>query len=233
MRNTFLLISSVCLLSITACSTSDKESSDKKDATEEKDTTATQEEAVAQSAKFKLLTSMIGTHQLSSIDGMVGVNAMFNFAGKDGEWKGEGSSNMDGEREGYDIEIGEEQLAKLKTMAIVVSEDLTVTLECQGKTICKIPYTENLTEFKLNDSKEFLEYEVIPKELSAEKSVFNSWHYLLVRNDYSKELMNAVNATESFDADFICIKVSENLKEFQVDLRAGACCDQATYVFTK
>jgi hypothetical protein len=233
MRKIFLFINTVCLLSLVACSTTENESTDKKDASEVKDSTDTNEETVEQSAKQKLLTSMIGTHKLSSIDGMVGMNSMFNFAGKDDIWKGEGSSNMDGEREGYDIEIGEEQLAKLKSMSIVVSEDLTVTLESNGKTLCKIPYDENLKEFKLKNSKEYLEYDVIPKELSEEKSVFNSWHYLLVRDDYSKDLMNEMDAAAAFESEFICIKVSENLKEFQVDMRAGACCDQATYIFKK
>lgn len=233
MNKLFFLSNAFAILLFTACSGNEKSDADKKDSSEVKDSTDTNEETVEQSAKQKLLTSMIGTHKLTSIDGMVGMNSMFNFAGKDDVWKGEGSSNEGGEREGYDIEIGEDQLGKLKTMSIVVSEDLTVTLESNGKTLCKIPYDENLKEFKLKNPKEYLEYDVIPKGLSAEKSVFNGWHYLLVRDDYSKDLMNEMDAAAAFESEFICIKVSENLKEFQVEMRAGACCDQATYVFLK
>lgn len=224
-----------CTLSMAACSSAEKETTDKKESSKEvKDSSDTKGEVVEeQSEKFKLLTSMIGKHELSYIDGMVGMNSMFNFSSKDGVWKGEGSSNEGGERDGYDIEIGNMQLKKLKSLSIVVSEDLTVTLEGNGKTYCVIPYDENLKELKLDNSKEYMEYDVIPKDLSEEKSVFNSWHYLLVRDDLSKDLLYDINAAGAFDADYICIKVSENLKEFQMEMRAGACCDQATYVFKK
>jgi len=230
------LILVICLFSVVACSGSEKaESSDKNESENKKDSTENTSEGVngEESAKKKLLTSMIGTHKLSSIDGMVGMNSMFNFAGKDDIWKGEGSSNTDGEREGYDIEIGEEQLAKLKSMSIVVSEDLTVTLESNGKTLCKIPFHEKLKELKIDAANPHLEFdEVIPK-ITEDNNVVNGWYYLLMRDDLSEDKMKEIDIPESFTPDFISIKLSENLKEFNVEIRADVCCDQATYIFKK
>jgi hypothetical protein len=234
MRKQLFLLTTILITLFSACSGTDKESTDKKDSSEEvNDSSETNEASVEQSEKQKMLTSMIGKHKLNSISGLVGMNSMFDFTVKDGIWKGEGSSNEGGEREGYDLEISDVELKKLNSMCIVVAEDLTVTLESNGKTYCKIPFDDNLKELKLDPASPHLEFDEILPKISAEKNVFNGWYYLLVRDDYSESTMEEIDIPKSFTPDFICIKVSQDLKEFQVEIKAEECCDSETYTFKK
>jgi len=236
MRKIFLFINTVCLLSLVACSSAESESKDKKDTTESDSTKVngdSESKEDEMSAKRKLLTSMIGKHKLNSISGNVGMNAMFDFVVKDGIWKGEGSANEGGEREGYDLEIGDAELEKLNSMCIVVSEDLTVSLEINGTSMYKIPFDEKLTELKIDKASDHLKFDEVLPKITAENNVINSWHYLLVRDDLSEAKMTELDIPGSFVADLLIIKVSENLNEFNVEMKADVCCDNAIYVFKK
>lgn len=235
MNKLLLLANVIFLLLFSACSGNKKDDSSNKNESDNKNDSIENSsgEVKEESAKKKLLTAMIGKHKLNSISGLVGMNAMFDFVVKDGIWKGEGSSNEGGEREGYDLEIGDTELEKLNSMCIVVSEDLTVSLEINGTSICKIPFDEKLKEFKIDKANEHLEFDDILPKITEENNVINSWHYLLVRDDLSEAKMTELDIPGSFVADLLIIKVSENLKEFDVEMRADVCCDQATYVFKK
>jgi hypothetical protein len=224
------------LFSLIACAENDKsESSDKNNSKEERDSTeiSSEESNENDNAKKKLLISMVGKHKLNSISGAVGMNGMFDFFVEDGIWKGHGSANEGGQREGYEIEIADTELKKLNSMCMVVSENLTVTLEINGKAICKIPFHEKLKELKIDPASDHLEFdEVIPK-ITEDNYVVNGWYYLLMRDDLSEDKMNEIDIPQSFIPDFISIKLSEDLKEFNVEIKADVCCDQATYVFKK
>jgi hypothetical protein len=233
----FIQIATVAsLFSLIACAGNDKsELSDKNNSKDEIDSTeiSAEESNEKDSPKKKLLISMIGKHKLNSISGLVGMNGMFDFFVEDGIWKGQGSANEGGQREGYDLEIADTELKKLNSICIVVSDDLTVTLESNGKTLCKIPYSEKLKELKIDAASAHLEFDEVISKITEDNNLVNGWYYLLMRDDISEDKMKEIDIPQSFTPDFISIILSEDLKEFNVEIKANVCCDQATYVFKK
>ena len=101
------------------------------------------------SQKKSTLIKLKGEHKLSSISGFMGVNTMLDYYIENGKWIASGSSNSGGMREGYDIELSKEDLKKLQSMKIFVSDDLSISLICDNKEYFKSPFQEDEMNYLL------------------------------------------------------------------------------------
>jgi len=183
----FLFATSLLVASCNQGSTSDKSEKDKKN---EQDIEQTDENQ-AGLTKANILEALIGEHKLQSANALLGANTMVDYYIEDGQWYASGSANEGGERFGYDIDLDEDELDKLQTMKIVVDDDLTVNLYCQGEPIFRIPFIEDGMDFNLEKPVE--DYIMMPEGLSEETLVEGSYLYIYALDMLSEDIMDMID----------------------------------------
>lgn len=181
------------------------------------------------SRKKELLSSLVGEHKLADISGFAGANTMYDFAENDGEWSASGSSNYGGMREGYEIELSEEQQNKLKTTKITVAADLDITFSCGGKTYFTAPFKAAGMEYLLKGSP--ADYHLaLSENLTPETTFLDGILYLYARDSIPASEIAEADITEVY-ADALVLKYYENPGEFELVMIYGGCCDNAIYTF--
>lgn len=181
------------------------------------------------SEKKSTLIKLKGDHKLNSISGFMGANTMVDYTIENGKWKASGSSNMGGMREGYDIDLTKDDLKKLQTMKIVVSEDLTVSLFCNNKEYFKAPFKEDGFSYFLKKSPK--KYSSNMAESLKANSTFIDDHLYLYADDSFKESDLADIDIAGAMANAALIKYNTKTMEFEMSLFFADCCDNSTYIF--
>jgi hypothetical protein len=101
-------------------------------------------------SKKEILQSLVGTHPLNDISGLMGANSMIDYNKVNGKWKGYFSMNMGGMRNGEAIKIQPEALSRLNSMEIVVNPDLSIDFNCKKQTLFSVPFVENGMFLEMN-----------------------------------------------------------------------------------
>ena len=187
------------------------------------------QEPMPMSKKKELMTKLIGTHELNSIEAGVGANGMISYSKEKNGWNGTYSSIVDGMREGEAIESSAEEKKMLSSLAIVVKEDLSVAIAEGTKELFVVPFKEDGFDYFLKKSpKEYTSY--MSDKLTPQVTFLEGKLYLLAKDGLnSSSLGNLDIATGT--ADGIVLVLDEATSKFQMNLFNGDCCDNATYVF--
>jgi hypothetical protein len=179
--------------------------------------------------KKNILTSLKGSHKLESISGFMGANTMFDYGCEKGEWWGYGSSIYNATRTDYDIDLSKEEINKLKTMTINISEDLTITVLCKGKEYFKVPYKEDGMGYFLN--KPTVEYfSVIPSNLKPSTLFLEDNLYLFAQDNIQETELDPINIAQHF-VNAVLIVYNTKSKHFEMTLFNADCCDSSVYTF--
>lgn len=181
------------------------------------------------SRKKKTLINLIGEHKLSSISGFMGANTMVDYNIENGKWFASGSSLSGGMREGYDIELSKDDLKKLQSMKIVVSEDLSLSLLCNNKEYFKTPFQEEGLSYFLKKSPKDYESNM-SIHLKPNSTFIDDYLYLYAKDNVKESEINYVNIVQ-VAADAIVLKYNTKADEFEMSLFYGDCCDNSSYTF--
>lgn len=185
------------------------------------------------SEKRKALMAQIGTHSLVSIMGSMGANTMFDFYKENGIWTAMGSAIEQARREPFDIEISETDLQKLKSFRVQVSNNLTVSVLCNGKTYLKAPFDEKGFTYLLKKSPiDYIQKQFIPEKLKASSIFLNDYLFLYAADFISPEKIEAIDIAQ-VSADVAVLRYNMKSKQFELSLFYGECCDESVYTFVK
>ena len=151
----------------------------------------------------------------------MGANTLVDYFIENGKWKASGSSNMGGMREGYDIELLKDDLKKLQTMKIVVSEDLSVSLYCNNKEYFKAPFKEDGFSYSLKHMSE---------NLKANSTFIDDYLYFYAKDNFTETELENLDIVGVL-ADAVVVKYNTKTNEFEMSLFYSACCDNSIYIF--
>ena len=187
------------------------------------------EKEVPLSEKKKIIMNLIGEHNLKSISGAMGANAMFDYSIEKGKWKASGSSISDGMRESYDIDLAKEELVKLKSMKIRVGEDLSLSVLCKGKEYFNTPFDEEGMSYFLKKSpKDYSSF--MSEKLKSSTTMLDDNLYFYAKDRGAKSDIDNINVAE-IEPDVVVLTYNVKTNEFEMKLFYGECCDNATYIF--
>ena len=180
--------------------------------------------------KKALLTSLIGEHALDFIDGFVGANTMMEYHLDEGKWSASGSSNVGGTREGYAIDLTEEDIQKLTSSKIIVAEDLTVSYVCDGVSYFSIPFDGAGMPVELSQAPSEYYNVSMPDSLNAQTTFVNNILYLYAVDKVPSGDIEAADIAQVM-ADGFFLSCDE--EGFQLALFYSGCCDNSIYSFKK
>lgn len=188
-------------------------------------------EPLTKGPKYELLKDLVGEHKLISIEGFTGANNLSNYEIQKGNWTASGSFiTTDAQRMvAYDIDLSKEDLSKLQSMKIVVSEDLTVSLVCNSKEYFKTTFDEKkMGYFLKKPAKDY--YSVVPESLKT-NTTFIKDHLYFFASDTDQNIPYLDIAQVAADAAVLAYNQSK--KEWELKLFHGDCCDQSNYIFKR
>lgn len=229
MKKLSSIFATAILLSAILISCGEKNAvSESKDSTEksEKADDVAKEEI---SEKKSTLIKLKGDHKLKSISGFMGANTMVDYTIENGKWKASGSSNMGGMREGYDIDLTKDDLKKLQTMKIVISDDLSVSLYYNNKEYFKAPFKEDGFSYSLKKSpKEYSSH--MSENLKANSTFIDDYLYFYAKDNFKETEIENLDIVGVL-ADAVVVKYNTKTNEFEMSLFYSACCDNSIYIF--
>gem|GEM_PF-2700254 len=85
------------------------------------------------------LSAAYRTYKLQEISGSTGANTLFDCVQYDRVWIATASENVGGMREGYALEVTDEDRARLNSVALTLNADGTVSLACSGSVLLSLP----------------------------------------------------------------------------------------------
>ncbi len=221
---TAILLSAILI----SCGNEKNAGSESKDSTEK----AAKADDIAKeeiSEKKSTLIKLKGDHKLKSISGFMGANTMVDYSIENGKWTASGSSNMGGMREGYDIDLTKDDLKKLQTMKIVVSDDLSVSLYYNNKEYFKAPFKEDGLSYSLKKSpKEYSSH--MSENLKANSTFIDDYLYFYAKDNFKETELENLDIVGVL-ADAVVIKYNTKTNEFEMSLFYSACCDNSIYLF--
>ena len=181
------------------------------------------------SKKKSLLRGLVGEYKLTSISGFMGANTMVEYYIEKGKWVANGSMIMEGERGGFQEEISQEVLAKLKSMKIVVAADLSVKLVCNGKDYFNSSFSDTGMNYLLKKSPK--EYESqLPATLNASTTFKDDYLYIYAKDSFNEIEVAAIDLLQ-VSANVVALTYNLKTKEFGLQMFFGDCCDNSTYIF--
>lgn len=225
---TFLLIAS-CGAESPSDDSNETSTEQNSETTSDDETSSDDSEKQEMSRKKELLTSLIGDHNLTYVEGVTGANTMVEYTIHDALWSGSGSSNVGGTREAFPIELSNEDQKQINSMNISVADDLTVTFSCGGKDYFSVPFAEDEMSFILMRPVENF-YSVIPEGLKESTTFINNDLYLYANDGFAVNELTGADILE-IDADAAMLIYDETSKSFELSLFYGECCDTGIYTF--
>lgn len=177
------------------------------------------------SLKRKLLTSLVGTHQLSAISASSGANTLLDFYKENGKWKADGSSIHEGTREGFDIELIQDDYDKLASYAITVQADLTVVISCKNKPYFTIPFNDNGMLFDLNTANDYL---MLPPNLSETTTFQADKLFLFATDKITEAVSSELTVNEMYIGNAAYLFYDSKEKTFELFFFNG---DPTSFVF--
>jgi hypothetical protein len=179
-------------------------------------------------SKHEILSNLVGEYKLNAISYFMGANTMGDYWIENGKWAANESSNYGGQRVRHDIKLTMDVLQKLKSMKIVVAQDLSVSLTSNGNKYFTSQYKDNGMELLLTKSPNT--YSSLPEKLNNGSTIIENYLYIFAKDNIDNNLMTSVNITE-IGADVLVIKYNITKKEFEVNMFLGECCDNSCYIF--
>jgi len=229
-----VLFTITAILFLTACNYGTKKQPEVNEKFSNTDTTgidaSVQKADEPLSKKKELLTSLIGDSKLVSIEALTGANGMVDYSKENNNWIATGSSTSEGMRESYDIEMSNSDIKKLNSMKINVSNDLTVSIICNGKTFFLTPFKEDAMEYHFKRTPK--EYSDVNPKLNKNTTFIGNDLYLFAR-DYIPNNQIEILDIVGVMADVATISYSTEAKEFTLNLFYGECCDFSSFKFKK
>ena len=181
------------------------------------------------SSKKLILSEGIGEYKLNSISSLMGMNSLLDHQIENDKWIASGSSNSGGMREGYDIDLSEDDLAKLNSMSIIISNDLTLSLSCNGTTFFNTPFKEDGMSYFLNKApSEYSSY--MSENLTENNTIIDEYLYLYAKDKIAEADLEFLQFVGIL-ADAAVLKYNTKTKEFELTIFYGECCDNATFIF--
>ena len=181
------------------------------------------------SSKKLILSESIGEHKLISISSFMGVNSMEDHYIENGKWIVSGSSNSGGMREAFNTDLSDDVLSKLKSMSIIISNDLTLSLSCNGMTFFSTPFKEDGMSYFLNKApSEYSSY--MSETLTENNTIIDEYLYLYAKDNCEESELSFINIAE-ISVDAVVIKYDFKIKQFEMVLFYGDCCDKSAYIF--
>lgn len=177
------------------------------------------------SLKRKLLTSLVGKHQLSAISASSGANTLLDFYKENGKWKADGSSIHEGTREGFDIELIQDDYDKLASYAITVQADLTVVISCKNKPYFTIPFNDNGMLFDLNTANDYL---ILPPNLSEITTFQADKLFLFATDKIAEAVSSELTVNEMYIGNAAYFLYDSKEKTFELFFFNG---DPTSFVF--
>jgi hypothetical protein len=179
-------------------------------------------------SKKEILQSLVGAHYLRSVSSLVGMNTITDYSFLTGQWKATMSTSQMGKREAFDVDLDAETIKTLKSLKIVVAEDLSLSLLHNGFTIFSTPFNENGLNYGLKNSTNG--HFSIPEGLSPNTTILDNYLYIMVHDG----LCQSDGSFAEFSgatSEVLIIKYSLENKEFEVQITGIDCCNSATFAF--
>lgn len=177
------------------------------------------------SLKRKTLTSLVGTHHLKSISASAGANTLLDFYKENGKWIADGSSIHEGTREGFDIELIQDDYDKLASYTITVQADLTVVIACKNKPYFTIPFNDNGMLFDLNTANDYL---MLPPNLSETTTFQADKLFLFATDKITEAVSSELTVNEMYIGNAAYLFYDNKEKTFELFFFNG---DPTSFVF--
>jgi hypothetical protein len=177
------------------------------------------------SLKRKTLTNLIGAHPLKAISASSGANTLLDFYQQNGKWVADGSSIHQAQREGFDIELIQDDYDKLSSYKLIVQEDLTLVLMCKQQTYVTIPYND---KGMLYDLQQVSEHALLPSNLSANTVFDGQYLYLFATDQLSEKTASELTVNEMFIGNAVYLRYDTKEKTFELFFFNG---DPTSFVF--
>ena len=173
--------------------------------------------------KALALNNVIGHHNLINISGFRR-GEFVDFSVVNSDWKGIGSGKMGDD---YYLDLTKEDKQKLKSISIDVSEDLTLTLSCNGKDFLKLPFKEDSMGYFLKKEPSTYLYEF--KEKIDPRTTFLDKYLYLCAQDLNKENEEEYHFLDIAETGGNVIIVKLNSEKNQFEVQIG----ESTFKFNK
>jgi hypothetical protein len=177
------------------------------------------------SLKRKTLTSLVGTHPLMAISASAGANTLLDFYKENGKWVADGSSIHQAQREGFDIELIQDDYDKLASYTITVQTDLTVVISCKNKPYFTIPFNDNGILFDINTANDYL---MLPPKLSETTTFQADKLYLFATDKITEAVSSELTVNEMFIGNAAYLFFDSKEKTFELFFFNG---DPTSFVF--
>lgn len=177
------------------------------------------------SLKRKTLTSLVGSHPLMAISASAGANTLLDFYKENGKWVADGSSIHQAQREGFDIELIQDDYDKLASYTITVQTDLTVVISCKNKPYFTIPFNDNGILFDLNTANDYL---MLPPKLSETTTFQADKLYLFATDKITEAVSSELTVNEMFIGNAAYLFFDSKEKTFELFFFNG---DPTSFVF--
>jgi len=186
------------------------------------------EQAEEISPKKALLTKLVGEHKLISISALRGVNTMVDYSiDENGKWSAGESFLYGGMREFVKINLTKIDRARLESMKIIVAEDLTIKISCNGKDYFSIPFQENEMKNEPSDPNQTAD---IPDSTSANSTFPGGYLDLFTKNQLAEPEISDLDVLEMM-ADAIQLQFNTKTNTFEMTLSVSDIGDSATFTF--
>jgi hypothetical protein len=127
--------------------------------------------------------------------------------------------------------LSKDDLNKLLSMKLVVSEDLSLSLFCNNKEFFKTLFQEDGLSYFLKKSPKDYESN-ISINLKPNSTFIDDYLYLYAKDNVKESEINYVDIVQ-VAADAIVLKYNTKTNEFEMNLFYGDCCGNSSYIFKK
>ncbi len=181
-------------------------------------------------SKRAATTDLIGEYNLQYITGAMGANTLLDYYIEDNEWIAEGSSTTAGVREGFELDLSDDLLARLNSMKINVNEDLSISLNCIDQTIFSAPFNNDGMDYKLTNSPE--DMIMMPEGITSETTFKEDYLYFYAENELAENIISVIDILDIW-GDVAVIRYDIKKEQFELMFFYGDCCASSTYHFNK
>lgn len=169
--------------------------------------------------KQTVLSTLIGRHKLTAIGGFSGYTSV-DYSFSDGKWSANGISSNGGAHM-WEIELSKEELARLNSMAIVISADLTMTLTVNGKEYFRSEFNAAGMNYDLQRKPEDFG---LNASMGPDTRVIDKKLYLFARENLSEAELEAIDVPGfGLNVGLIYFDIKSGL--FVLEL-TEPCCDK-------
>jgi outer membrane murein-binding lipoprotein Lpp len=177
------------------------------------------------SLKKKMLTSLIGEHNLISISALAGMNTLLDYNIQKGKWIAKGSSLNQGIREGFDIRLNQDEISKLTSFKIIVNEDLSVNVSCKNKIYFSIPFDDAGMLFDIDLTND---YSMLPSNIEAKTTFLEEKLFLFATDKIQEAISTELSMNDLYINNAVYLSYDTKKKTFELTFFNG---DNSSFEF--